>query len=445
MAIVVETPRFRVRDLVAFPGYSQSMIAWLEYLVGIGAVYFTVGPLLAALLPDTKWSLGVTSTALLVRGLLGIVSGPLTGFMVQRFGVKPIFLLGGFLTAGFTALVGAVQNPVEFALVFGVALAFADGFLGNIPPVYVVHNWFLTRRSIMMGIANSGAGFGGLIFAPVMALLVAAAGWRGGSVWLAVIILVGTIPAAFFVKGKDQVAKWGVDGVPGRAIPEIGNEDEIGTQQRTLRQITKSPIFWGLFFMFGVESWSLGTYAADQVLYLQKLGITAVESSSALGAAAGVAAASGILLSRISDRVSPYYTLIGAVASMLVGSIIFLFAAHIGLVWVYSIFFGAGYGLFVPTLPVAVSRYFGAHNISRAMGIGAIVSAIFGGLGPFVTGLIVDATGSFTLAIQLITALLILAFIVSLINRPPKYALKSVKEIDPGKVAAETPEKTPAN
>ena len=218
MAIVVETPRFRAKDLVAFPGYAQSGIAWFEYLVGIGAVYFTVGPLLAGLLPDTGWSLSAVSIAILIRGLLGVLSGPLTGFLIHRFGVRPIVLIGGVSTAAFTALTGAVTNPVEFALVFGVALAFADGFMGNIAPATVVHKWFLTRRAGMMGLVNSGAGFGGMIFAPLMALLVTQYGWRQACLILGGIILVSTIPALFLKRGAAE-SGYGVDGVPGALHP----------------------------------------------------------------------------------------------------------------------------------------------------------------------------------------------------------------------------------
>ena len=393
MAVVVETPRFRLGDFVRYPGYGQAGIAWFSYLIGIGAVYFTVGPLLGALLPDVKWSFSVVSLALLLRGLLGIVAGPLTGFAIHRFGVRPVVLTGGVLTAVFTALTGTVQNPFEFALIFGVALAFADSFMGNIPAATVVQNWFLTRRSVVMGFVNSGAGFGGLIFAPVMRVLVAHFGWRHGCMVLGGIILVCTIPALFLKRSAAQ-SGLGVDGVAGRTIPNTGAEDVIGTRQQSVQQIIRRPLFWMLFAMFGIEAWSLGVYAADQVIYLGTVGVSATQSSNALGAAAGIAAVTGILLSRLSDRFSPYYVLIASMTSMLVGSILFINAHTVPVVWIFSILFGAGYGLFVPAIPVAIGRYFGAHDIARAMGFGAIVVSIMGGLGPYLTAQYVDNTGS---------------------------------------------------
>ena len=193
-----------------------------------------------------------------------------------------------------------------------------------------------------------------------------------------------------------------------------------------------------VFFLFGVEAWSLGVFAADQAVFLKEIGIGSVDSSIALGAAAGVAAVSGILLTRISDRISPYYAIIGAFASMLIGAIAFLFATDITMVWVYSVFFGAGYGLFVPTLPVAITRYFGALEVSRALGIGAIVAGIMGGLGPYITARVVDTTGNMTIAIGIVTAMLGIGLVVAILARPPKYALKTVKKVDP----TETVERT---
>src|SRR5262249_48082265 len=142
MPIVLETPRFRPRDLATFRGYQQGAVAWLQYGTAVGAVYFVVGPLLAGMLPDVGWGLGVTSTALLIRGLLGIVVNPTVGWAIARFGLRRVVFTGGVLTAVFTALTAAVQNPFQFILVFAVALSVADAFMGHIPSATVVQRWF---------------------------------------------------------------------------------------------------------------------------------------------------------------------------------------------------------------------------------------------------------------------------------------------------------------
>lgn len=436
MPIVVETPKFRARDLIEFRGYSQAAISFLNYGVAIGAVYFVVGPLLAGMEPDVKWPLGVVSSAILVRGLLGILVSPITGWLVDRVGVRPIVIIGGITTAGFTALTGLVTNPWEFGIVFGVALAVADAFYGFIPAATIVHNWFMDRRAVMMGLVNAGAGFGGLVFAPVMAVLVAHFGWRHALFYLGLIIFVLAVPSLFVRTKPADVNQW-VDGVEGRVIPKHGDEDAIGTPQSGVRKALRSPIFWMVFFVFGIEAWALGVYAADQVIYLKTVGIDAVQASSAIGIAAGIAAVSGIVFSRLSDRISPYYVLIAATTSMLVGSIIFVSTRSVGPLYAYSAFFGAGYGLLVPTIPVAISRYFGALDFSKAFGFGQILSALMGGLGPFVTGIIADHVG-FRIPIYLIVGLLALSVLIAALARPPKFALRPIVVVDP-EAKPETP------
>jgi MFS family permease len=414
---VSETPKFQPRDLITFQGYRQGAIAWLQYGTAVGAVYFIVAPLFAGMLPDLRWSLGVVSTALLIRGLLGIVTSPFTGWLVARIGIRPVVMIGGLTTAAFTALTATVHNPVEFGVVFGVALTIADGFMGFIPATTVVHNWFMSRRGVVMGFVNSGAGFGGLVFAPLMAVLVNAFGWRHALLVLALIIFVLAIPSIWLKTEPKDVGQW-VDGVAGRVIPPQEHADAIGTLQAGVRRMVRSPLYWMIFLIFGLESWALGVYAADQVLYLKTIGVGSIASSGALGAAAGIAACSGIVFSRLSDRSSPYYVLIFSTTLMALGSVCFLFARSTAMLWIYSALFGAGYGLTVPTIPVALSRYFGALDFSKAFGMGQILTSLFGGLGPWVTGQIVDHTGSFTIPIYLITGLLVLSMLVAIAARP---------------------------
>ncbi|MBO0853028.1 MAG: MFS transporter [Nocardia sp.] len=430
MSVVVETPRFRPSDLITFAGYRQGAIAFVQYGTAIGAVYFVVGPLLPDMLHDLGWTLGVTSAALLVRGLLGAVLSPLTGWLITRHGIRPVVLTGGVTTAACTALTGTVTNPFEFMVVFGIALTVADSFMGYIPAASLVQRWFLGRRAVVMGFVNSGAGFGGLIFAPLMGVLVREFGWRHALFVLALIILALVTPAWWLRERPAQVGQ-GVDGVDGREIPDEGATDVIGTVQLRLGQIMRHPVFWMLFVIFGVEAWALGTYSAYQVLYLESVGVSKAASSGALGIAAGIAAVSGILLSRANDRISPYYVIIGSMVAMTVGSVIFGLARSPIPLYAYSILFGAGYGLLVPTIAVAVGRYFGARHFAKAFGMGQLISGSMGGLGPYVTGLIVDHTHSYDLPIHLMTALLVGAVVLAIAARPPRHALRPVQQVDP--------------
>jgi cyanate permease len=275
----------------------------------------------------------------------------------------------------------------------------------------------MDRRGVVMGFVNSGAGFGGLVFSPLMALLIRDFGWRHGLYVLSLIILVLALPAIFLRNKPRDVGQW-VDGVEGREIPPRGEVDAMGTVQTTLRRMVRSPLYWAVFVIFGIEAWSLGVFASYQVLFLQAQGVGSLASSGALGFAAGVAAVAGILFSRLTDKISPYYVLIGSTLLLHIGSIFFISAKDPVLLWLYSFVFGAGYGILVPTVPVALSRYFGAVEFSKMFGIGQILAGLMGGLGPWVTGQIADHTGSYTIPIYLVTGLLAASVVIAIAARP---------------------------
>ncbi|MCU1483026.1 MAG: major facilitator superfamily transporter [Subtercola sp.] len=438
MSITLETPKFRPRDFVRYRGYRQAAIGWLVNGVSVGAVYFTIGPLFAAMIPDTGWSLALVSAALLIRGFVAIVFAPMAGWLIRAFGLRVVVVTGSVLTAICFAATGLVTNPIVFCIVFGIGLSFADALIGYVPASTIMSRWFLARRGAVMGVVSSGAGIGGFIFAPLMALLVAGLGWRGALFVLGALVLVLCVPSVFLKNGPRDVGQW-VDGVEGRVIPEQGEADAVGTVQKSVKQIARSPLFWAVFSIYGIQAWALAVYSADQVLYLTTIGTNAVQASTALGISGGVAALSGILFARLNDRISPYYVLIAATVLMSIASVVFIFASSLFAVYAYSILFGAGYGILLPTVAVAIGRYFGSLDISRAVGLGLGFVSLMAGIGPFLTGLVSDATGSFTIPIYVVAGLLILSVLIAIVARPPREALAAVETVD----AAEVHERQP--
>jgi cyanate permease len=103
---------------------------------------------------------------------------------------------------------------------------------------------------------------------------------------------------------------------------------------------------------------------------------------------------------------------------MLIGAILFLSARDAVVLWLYSFLFGAGYGVLVPTIPVTLSRYFGAREFPEMFGVGQILSGLMGGLGPWVTAQISDATQSYTIPVYLIVGLLALSVVIAIVARP---------------------------
>jgi len=402
-----------------FHGYQVAAVAFLEYGIAVGAVYFVAAPLVAVLIPALKLSLGVISGVFLMRSLLGLL-GPAFGWLVHKFGAKQIIIVGGILTAVFTALTAVVTNVFLFYLVFGAALAIADGLMGYLPVFTTVNQWFVKRRGFVMGIVAAAGGIGGFVFAPLMQLLIQGFGnYRPALVTLgAIIFVLGVVPAIIWLYNRPSDLQEYPDGDPSSASLVVSEQEGPSW---TVFDALKTPQCWLLMFVFGVEAWALGVYAADQVVYLKTVGISPLAASTALGATGLIAAVVGFLVNMLSDheKIGPYWVLLIATVLMTIGSIVFFEARSLAMVYLYVVLFGAGYGTLVPVIPTALGKYFGARNYALVYGWGSILVVLMAGLGPLVTGILVDATKSFALGLEIVIGLLVLSVIAAAAARPP--------------------------
>ncbi|HLH69675.1 MAG TPA: MFS transporter [Candidatus Dormibacteraeota bacterium] len=423
-----------------FHGYHVAVGGFLVYGVGVGTVYFTAAPLTAAIVPDLKFNIAVFSGIFTVRSVLGFAY-PLWGWLVHRFGAKQVMVAGGIATAILLAVTAALSNVIGFYLVFGVALAAADGLMAYLPVFTTVNHWFIRYRGTVTGFVNAGAGVGGFVFAPVVQLMIQhLGGWRQALIGLAgFVIILGVLPALLLITNRPEDRGEYPDGVVPKPQPEqttgsvamaqglAGANSREVERQWSVGQALRTPQVWLILTIFGIESWALGVYAVDQVIYLKSVGVSPLAASTALGVSGLVAAVAGIVLSPLNDRIGTYWVILISTTLMTAGALLFLFARSVSLVFAFVIIFGAGYGTFVPTVPVALSRYYGANNYALIYGWAAPVNSLLGGFGPLVTGIIVDVTGHYTLALQLIVALLVISIVLALIARPPTVSPSTVK------------------
>ena len=143
----------------------------------LDGIAYTFGVLLNPLVKDFKSDRATVSwVGSLLCGIY-MLSGPLVGGLVNRFGCRPVAVAGSVLSAAAMAASTLARDVVTFILVYGVlgGLGFGLVFL---PAVVCVGLYFERRRALATGVAVCGAGVGAIVFAPVAASLVARLGWR---------------------------------------------------------------------------------------------------------------------------------------------------------------------------------------------------------------------------------------------------------------------------
>jgi MFS family permease len=92
------------------------------------------------------------------------------------------------------------------------------------------------------------------------------------------------------------------------------------------------------------------------------------------------------------------------------------------MIWTYVLLYGFGMGGIVVLLPIVVSHYFGLAAFGTIMGTVAFIQAIGSSSGSFVSGLIFDYMGNYSLALILFGSIYVLAvFTVFMAGKPKPY------------------------
>ena len=123
-----------------------------------------------------------------------LLCGPIASLLSSKYGYRKTSMLGGFIASlGFC--VGAFSNSILFlCITYGIIAGFGMS-LPYFNSIVVEAVYFRKRRALATGIAESGAGIGTVIFAPLTNYLIAIYGWRGA------MLIIGGLVANIIVCG----------------------------------------------------------------------------------------------------------------------------------------------------------------------------------------------------------------------------------------------------
>ena len=123
-----------------------------------------------------------------------LLCGPVASFLTGKFGYRKTTMMGGIIAStGFS--VGAFSNSISLlCITYGLIAGFGMS-LPYFNSIVVEAVYFKKRRALATGIAESGAGVGTVIFAPLTNYLISVYGWRGA------LLIIGAIVANIVVCG----------------------------------------------------------------------------------------------------------------------------------------------------------------------------------------------------------------------------------------------------
>ena len=126
----------------------------------------------------------VYSFALLVGG----TGAPLAGWIVDRFGLRALTVIGMSAAALATASASMATEVWHFYLSLGVVMGFAGASLSGVLSASLLGRWFPAHRlGVALAVAWSASGVGAMVMLPLAQHLIVTDGWRHAYIVFAII------------------------------------------------------------------------------------------------------------------------------------------------------------------------------------------------------------------------------------------------------------------
>jgi len=152
--------------------------------------------------------LGISRAALSLAETLGRfeggLQGPVLGYLTDRFGPRPILIMGAMFSGIGFILLSFTHSYLYFMLVFVglLSVGFRAGY--NNATIPAINQWFMRKKSLAMSIASTGTGLGGAVITPLVAVMVFSVGWRPAALVSGIAIIVIVVPMAFLLRRSPE-------------------------------------------------------------------------------------------------------------------------------------------------------------------------------------------------------------------------------------------------
>ena len=309
----------------------------------------------------------------------GIIS-PFAGWLIQKFHLRTLMLIGCLLLGGGLILhASATSVPAVYAarILMGVSL----GFVGVLPSVVLVANWFTRRRGMALGILLTGTSIGGVVIPPIATPLIAGFGWRTAMILVSILIWGVLAPLILFlVKSRPDV------------IEREPASPALASTGLSFGEAIRTPLFWIFAFAAALIFYPIFVTSQQLILQTARIGFTAWQGTLVLSGLFAVSVAGKFLFGFLSDRFSPIRVILICTAVMFASTFLLL-DLNSTTALLFLVPFGLGYGGAFVLIQRLVGDFFGERDYPKILGaitIGDTLGAVAGGL---ITGRLADLYG----------------------------------------------------
>ena len=315
--------------------------------------------------------------------MLGFGAGSiLLGRLIDARGAFFTMLLSTALIAGGYSLAALAPSLTTFALVQGmIGIGSAASF---IPLVADTSHWFAKRRALAMAVCASGNYLGGALWPKLTEVLTRHYDWRTTYLVVAVICLVGMLPACLVLRPRSPAHAGGAAAVAPHSAQSLGLTPNSLQMWLGIAGI-------GCCVAMSMPQVHIVAYCVD-------LGYGTARGAEMLSIMTVFGIASRLGSGWIADRVGGLKTLLLGSTAQAVALLGYLVSDGLVGLYLVSALFGLFQGGIIPSYGVIVREYFPPREAGARMGIAISLTIIGMAGGGWMGGALFDLTGSYRAA-----------------------------------------------
>jgi MFS family permease len=365
-------------------------------------IHSSFGVFNVALLDTFGWSRGATAGIFSVVLSVDALLSPLVGHLLDRYGTKKIAIAGCCALVIGLFLSSQVSALWQLYICFGILLAVGFTFTGMVPHVFLISEWFSTKRASAIGLVYAGSGVGIMIFAPLSEWLISGYGWERAFEFYAALVTIGLLPMVWLYYQHGPYGE--------RLRDRLGKNDE--QNQWTAKLALQSLQFWLLFISRIAAACGTTVIVTHQVAHVADAGFSKFLAASVFGLAGFTSSFGRVIFGFIADRLSKQaaYTLNIAMTIVGVGALMIVRdQSQAWLLYVYVVFFGIGFGSRAVIFSALTADIFSGKGFGSILGYSTVAVGVGGALGSYLGGAFHDWTGSYLVSFAFSTLLLALS------------------------------------
>ena len=371
---------------------SQQARSYLAVALAAGAVFalglgirqaqpLFIGPINSA----TGVGYAAISLAFAVGQLMWGIAQPVTGAIADRWGPRPVMLVGALMVAAGTAATPLATSSLALILLIGVVCAVGAGAIGPALLISAAARWIPeAKRNFVNGIVNAGGSFGQFTVIPLAQLFIGLAGWQPALVILGAIGL-ATIPMLLWI-------------TQGHAAHATANAATAapGTLKKQVKQAARDPNYLLLnlgFFTCGFHVAFIATHLPGVVASCELPPAVSAWSLALIGL---FNIFGSLWISRVITRRRMKLALAWIYLARALIIVAFFFSPKTPLVF---FLFAAGVGFtYLSTVPPTVGlviKFYGPRYVATLFGLVMLSHQVGAFLGAYLGGKAFEATGSY--------------------------------------------------